>query len=168
MKYLAMATASCLVLALSGCGGDGDGGTINPTTGIWLFVPGDVFDNSCEITDPPTDPVGDFTITSTGEGTFTVNDGTNVFDCTVSGSSFDCPRRSVETIDGNPYYDAVGDIQISVHGTFQSATEASGHQTGHLSCTGTDCDNAEMLALAGVSGFPCEVSERFTASYTGG
>ncbi|MBW2261611.1 MAG: hypothetical protein JRG91_06520 [Deltaproteobacteria bacterium] len=159
MRLLAIALAASFVAA--GCGSDGNGGgTINPNSGTWLFVPGSIVDDTCEYADPPTDPSGDFAMLSTGDGTFTVNDGDVVFDCTVSGSAFNCPERLTETIDASPL-DAIVSVHVSITGTFSSANAASGRQTANVTCVGADC--AAAGAAVGVT-FPCSVSETFTAT----
>ena len=119
-----------------------------------------IVDDTCEYPDPPTDPDGNFTIVSTGEGTFTVDDGDVLFDCTVSGSAFNCPERLTETIDASPL-DAIVSVHVSITGTFSSANAASGRQTANVSCVGADCATAG--AAVGVT-FPCSVSETFTAT----
>jgi hypothetical protein len=162
MRLLAIVLAASFTLA--GCGSDGDGGgTINPNSGTWAFTPGSIVNDTCEYADPPTDPSGDFTILSTGEGTFTVDDGDTLFDCTVSGSSFTCPERLTETIDASPL-DAVVSVHVRVSGTFSSSDAASGEQTANVSCEGANCSDA--ATAAGISGFPCTVSETFTAEFS--
>lgn len=161
MRNVMMALAACLALVLASCGGDGNGG-VDPTTGVWLHSPGSIFDDACEYPDPPTDPTGEFTLTNNGDGTLTVDDGEHVFDCTLSGSSFNCPERSRDDYDASPL-DAVATVLISVAGSFSSDTEMSGHQTANATCVGADC--AAAATAIGMAGFPCSVSQNFTASF---
>jgi hypothetical protein len=128
-----------------------------------VYTPGSIVDDVCEYPDPPTDPNGEFTITSTGDGTFTVDDGGVLFDCTVSGSAFNCPERLTEEIDANPL-DAVVSVHVSVTGTFSSSSASSGRQTANVTCVGTQC--ADAATYAGITGFPCSVSETFTAEFS--
>lgn len=163
MRNVMIALAACLALVLASCGGDGDGnGGVSPTTGVWLYAPGSVFDDTCEHPDPPTDPTGEFTLTNNGDGTFTVDDGDNVFECTLSGSSFNCPERLTEEVDATPL-DGVVSVHVSITGSFSSDTDVSGHQTANVTCVGADC--ATVATAGGISGFPCSLSQNFTASF---
>jgi hypothetical protein len=163
MRNMMIALAACLALALASCDGDGNGnGGVDPTTGVWLYSPGSVFDDTCEYPDPPTDPTGEFTLTNNGDGTFTVDDGDNVFDCTLSGSNFNCPERRTEEHDASPL-DAVATVHVSIEGSFSSDTDMTGHQTANATCVGADC--ADAAAAVGMAGFPCSLSQNFTASY---
>jgi hypothetical protein len=163
MRHLCFVIVSTALAAACGDGGSGPGST-NPPTGTWHFNGGSVTDDTCEYPDPPTDPDGDFTITNNGDGTFTVDeaDGTRMFDCTLSGSSFSCPDRLYEDIDAAPLAATVH-VHVRATGSFSSDTQASGRETADVSCDGADC--AAVAAYAGISAFFCSYSQDFTASF---
>jgi hypothetical protein len=163
MKYLAIFIVSGTLLASCGNGGSG-GGSADPPSGTWHFNGGSVVDDTCGYPSPPTDPDGDFTITNNGDSTFTVDeaDGTRMFDCTLSGSSFNCPDRLYEDIDASPLT-AVVHVHVRATGSFSSDTQASGRETADVTCDGADC--ASVASYAGISAFPCSYSQDFTASY---
>jgi hypothetical protein len=54
-------------------------------------------------------------------------------------------------------------MHVSITGSFSSDTEMSGHQTANVTCVGADC--ATVAATGGLSGFPCSLSQNFTASF---
>jgi hypothetical protein len=156
MKY-----AMVLLVVGLGCGGDDDGTPIQPTSGTWGYLEGDVVDDTCHYSARPDTGLGTFTLTNPGTGTFTITPpGETAFNCTLSGSSFTCPDRSNEDLPGAPY-DATVNLHVAAYGSFSSATAASGHQRLEATCTGTQC--AEVGALVGVT-FPCGLSVNYTAS----
>jgi hypothetical protein len=163
MKLLAIALASSLLLV--GCGDDGSGGgDPDPESGTWIFTGGEIVDDSCEYPDPPQEPDGNFTLLNNGDGTFTVDadDGDRLFDCTQTGSTFNCPDRLYEDIDLSPLSGTVH-IHVRATGSFASDTHASGRETADVSCTGADC--ATAAAAVGVT-FPCSYSQDFTAEFS--
>lgn len=110
----------------------------------------------------PTNGFGDFAVeASSGDG-FTVvpNDGTDPFDCDLSGSAFLCPDRLVDTASQGGF-DAQLEAFVEVEGTVLSSTSVQGEQQGRLECTGSDC-----AAAAGFFGatFPCTFDIQFTAT----
>ncbi len=143
---------------LVACGGGTD---IEPKSGTWTYGGSMIVSNSCG-TDPPTDPAGNFTITVTGPGKFTVNDGDfdDAFECTYSGDSYTCPDRIVATYK-DPNIDATVTSNLDVDGTLISATEVDGTQTVKLTCAGASC--ALVAAFLGFT-LPCEYSYTFTAT----
>lgn len=164
-----MKAKNCLVLVMMaliffGCGDD-DGGTtdIQPTTGLWDFNAGDIFDDDCEFTDPPADPDGVFSLTNNGDGTLSIDtDGAEPFECTLNGADFTCPSRLQEEI-SETGVDAVVTVNVNAQGTFDSNEAASGYQTAEFTCTGADCTDVE--AQYNVS-FPCSYSQYFSAVLT--
>ena len=152
------------ILALGlvlGCDDGGDGTPIEPTSGVWGYLEGDIFDDSCRYADPVTSPMGTFTLTNHGDRTVSITPtGEAAFACTISGASFTCPDRSNSDIPGAPL-DATVHLHVTAYGTFSSPTAATGHQRVDATCTGTQCDLA--AAAVGVT-FPCGFSVRYSAS----
>lgn len=137
------------------------GSSIEPMTGTWVFVNGEVITNTCA--DEAEPGSGDFTLLNNGDGTFTIDpeDGSEAFLCTLDGADFTCPKRLQETVpvDG---VDATIQIRVSAIGTLSSPRAAKGQQDAVVECTGSACGT--VASLAGVT-FPCEVSANYTASF---
>ncbi|MBI5491154.1 MAG: hypothetical protein HY905_27730 [Deltaproteobacteria bacterium] len=146
---------------LIGCDDGGDGAPIEPTSGTWGYLEGDVFDDACHYPDPETSPMGTFTLTNNGDRTMTITPTSEApFSCTISGASFTCPDRANSDLPV-PTLDATVHLHVATYGSFSSPTAASGHQRIDATCTGTQCDVAS--AAVGVT-FPCGFSVRYTAS----
>ena len=175
-KLVAALGSSLVVLALSalGCGdgsgsedgdGDGSGGSsdVDPRSGVWSFSGGAPVDDTCGLEDLYVDPPGNFTLSNHGDGSFTINDGQNAFDCELDGDAFACPERLAGTRDvgGDFMLDAVVEYTVSVTGSFASDTQMSGRQEVEIVCVGADCATVE--AVVGVS-TPCGWGQEFTAS----
>ncbi|MFH1435709.1 MAG: hypothetical protein ABIJ56_08345 [Pseudomonadota bacterium] len=157
----AMMIALCLVFAAA-CGDDA--ASVNPMSGMWIFVGGDIFNDSCNYTDSPVDPDGEFSVTNNGNNTLTIDTGGDeMFQCTLSGANFNCPERKEVDIE-IPLVDAVFHVNVSAEGSFQSDTSASGHETANITCTGADCEAA--AATAGIT-IPCSYSQYFAANHSG-
>jgi hypothetical protein len=160
MKLRALLVLSVL-LPLLACDGGGSG-DVEPKSGSWAYNGGTVSDNTCS-DPPPTDPEGNFTLTVTGDGRFTVLDGDfdSAFECTHDGESFNCPKRASGEVteDG---VDAVVTYNVSVEGTLESATALSGNQTVQVACEGGDCGVLAELFM--VTELPCSYTYAFSAA----
>jgi hypothetical protein len=163
MKIILTTLALFFMIAASSCGGDGNGnGSANPTSGTWYFTPGAVSSDTCNYSDTPVDPSGNFQLQNNGDGTLllTPSDGTPAFTCSLSGSSLSCPDRAVEDIDATPLA-AVFHIHATAQATFSSDTAMSGSQTANVTCDGAQC---AMAATAVGITLPCSYTQSFTAS----
>ncbi|MBI5503041.1 MAG: hypothetical protein HY907_22540 [Deltaproteobacteria bacterium] len=153
-----------VILALGlviGCDDGGDGTPIEPTSGTWGYLEGDVFDDGCHYPDPETSPMGTFVLANHGDRTMTITPPSEPgFACTISGASFTCPDRASTDIPV-PSLDATVRLHVAAYGTFSSPTAAAGHQRVDATCAGTQCDVAG--AAIGVP-FPCGFSVRYSAS----
>lgn len=120
-------------------------------------------DDTCGLTELYVDPPGQFTLTDNGDGSITINDSQNQFDCQIDGSDFVCPERASGTNDvGAPYMlDAVVHYTIRALGSFSSNAQMSGRQTIVITCEGADCGTVE--AVVGVT-TPCGWAQDFTAT----
>ena len=153
-----MKRSTLALLALAAC----STADIEPKSGTWTYNGSMLASNSCGA-DPPTEAAGNFTITVTGDGVFTVKvpDFAEPFDCTYDGDEYNCPERladsnkPVETVDATLFYDA------SIKGTLVSDTEVTGTQTVNLRCEGASCAIAADLVMVTL---PCAYSYTFTAS----
>jgi hypothetical protein len=164
MKRATLITITLAAAAVLWAGCDGNGGSAEPRSGAWSFTRGEIFDDTCHFADPPVDPNGSFSLTNHGDGTLTITPGEQApFQCSMSGSSFDCPSRADEdiTVTG---IDAAVHVQATAEGSFSSDTACSGHETANFSCTGTACDAVQTYL--GTT-FPCSYSAHFTAVYAG-
>ncbi|KIG17443.1 hypothetical protein DB30_03144 [Enhygromyxa salina] len=150
-----------LVLLGAACG-DG-AGDIEPRDGAWSYMGSAAVDDTCMLDELTVDMPGTFTITNNGDGTFTVNDTQNMFDCTIDGSSFSCPSRLAGENDIGAQFslDAVVRYNVSASGSFESETQMSGRQTVVVNCDGADCASFEALVMVTT---PCGWAQDFTAS----
>lgn len=147
-----------LLLAPLACADD----AIEPMSGTWVFLNGEVTKNTCTPDQgEPND--GTFTLLNNADGTFTIDpeDGSELFLCTLDGAGFTCPKRLQESskIDA---VDATLEIRVSASGTFSSNRAAAGQQDATIDCTGSQCDLVEAAAKIT---FPCEVSATYNASF---
>ena len=155
MRFVLLALAFLL-----GCD-DGGGTPIEPTSGSWGYLEGDIFDDGCHYGDPSTSPMGTFALVDNADGTMTITPPSEpAFSCTLSGASFTCPDRSNSDVPV-PTMDATVHLHVAAYGTFSSPTAAAGHQRVEATCAGTQC--AAAGAAVGVT-FPCGFSVRYTAS----
>lgn len=150
-----------LVLLLAACSSEAE---LEPKSGVWNYNGSQVVMSTCG-DNPPTDAVGKFTLTVTGEGKFTVNDEnfSNSFECSHDGDAFNCPVRLAESNKPIDSIDATVFYNVSITGTLDSELELSGTQNVELSCEGTGC----VLAVPTiVPQLPCSYSYTFTATAT--
>jgi hypothetical protein len=140
------------------------GGDANPTSGTWLYSEYTASTNDCNSDDLISNGAGTFTLTNNGDSTFTVTptDGTDPFDCTITGSAFNCPTRAMVDVDMNPTFDAHITATATVTGTFADDTHMSGTQNGTADCSGTACAAAATFLQ---TTFPCNYTISFGASY---
>jgi len=149
---------AALLLLVSACAAEAD---ITPKSGVWNYNGSSVVMSTCG-EDPPTDASGKFTLSVTGDGTFTINDNSfaNAFECTYEGDSFNCPNRiadsnkPVDSIDATLFY------TVKISGTIESERELSGTQTVELSCEGSACSLAVPTFFPQL---PCSYAYTFTA-----
>ncbi len=149
-----------LVFSLAACGDDDDGAAGDPSSGIWNYADNGIQDNTCGTDDVYSDPDTTFELSNKGNGTFTVDYNTDaLFECTLSGSSFECPERLYSEIPV-PSIGVTLKYQASIKGTFSSDTRASGTQRMDITCEGAGCN------LAGTLGYtlPCYYTADFTAT----
>lgn len=149
-----------LLLPLLACGGGSD---IEPRSGTWTYLGSEVTDNSCGGT-TPVDPNGNFTITVTGDGKFTVaiEASEEEFACTHDGDTFECPDRLYFNMDyADLGVDAKVTIRVNISGTLESETMVSGKQTARIECEGASC--ALAASQANIEMVPCSYSHTFTA-----
>ena len=119
--------------------GSGTGTTAYvPVEGAWHYVDHDVTTTNCPDIVDAGQIAGNFGITDATSAGFHVipNDGTNEFDCTLAGATFDCPSRAAfEEIIGSTTLVA----SVTAEGAFSSSTRGSGTQNGTVVCTGAGC-----------------------------
>lgn len=151
-------TLAALVLVLAACSSEAD---LEPKSGVWNYNGSTLGMNTCG-ENTPTDAAGPFTLTVTGEGTFTINDDDfmNAFECTYEGDSFSCPKRIAGSNKPEASIDATLFYNVSITGTLDSETELSGTQTVDLSCEGTSCGLAVPLFFPQL---PCAYNFTFSA-----
>jgi hypothetical protein len=152
-------TLACALATLTlACGGS----DIEPRSGTWSFMGSAPVDDTCGVDSLYTDPPGQFQLTNNGDGTFTVDDSENVFDCNLDGAKFNCPERVAgeRDVGGSFGLDAVAKFSVSVTGSFASDVEMSGRQTVVIVCEGADCGTVETVS--GIT-TPCGWSQDFTA-----
>lgn len=157
MKHLLAVLSSLAVLAA--CSSSSD---LEPRSGAWNYGGSAIVRNTCGNDTLPTDAAGGFTLTVTGDGTLTVDDGDFAlpFDCTHDGDSFSCPNRGagmykIDNLDATVFY------EVSVTGDFASDTELTGTQVIKLRCEGMSCAIAPDLKPYTL---PCEYSYSFDAT----
>lgn len=126
----------------SGSGtGSGSGSGTNayvPVEGAWHYVDHNVTTTNCPDLVDAGQIAGNFGITDATSAGFHVipNDGTDEFDCTLAGATFDCPSRAAfEEIIGSTTLVA----SVTAAGAFSSSTRGSGSQNGTVVCTGAGC-----------------------------
>ncbi len=154
-----LVTMAVGIAMLVGCG------AVGPDSGTWLYEEVQVAEDTCNADGEISDPDGEFYIRNNGDGTFTIdpNDGTDIFSCTLSGASFDCPSRLVEEVEDATVGIAL-DVQGVAVGKIANSKRASGSQTGDVTCAGAGCGLIE-----GVFGttFPCTVTWDFDITWLG-
>jgi hypothetical protein len=147
-----------LAIGAVGCG-------VSPTSGDWNYT--DQTPTGCGSgAQYLRDSDGNFTLDNNGDGTFTVDprDGGEIFDCTLDGSSYECPERLSRTYDLDDLgagLQGTASLRVSIEGEFDSDEDATGTQTGRLECEGSGC--AVAAGQLGTS-FPCSVTVDFQAS----
>jgi hypothetical protein len=166
MPKLVLVCAAVLSLAMiPACGDGSDDGdvVVQPRSGVWTFVGSDPVDDTCNYMDLYVDPPGQFTLADNGDGTFTIDDSQNVFDCELDGAKFSCPERLTgeNDVGGAFGLDAVVTYSVGVTGTLASDTQMTGRQLVVISCDGADCATVE--ATVGVM-TPCGWAQDFTAT----
>ena len=136
---------------------------IEPRDGTWNFVGSAAVDDTCMLDQLTVDNPGTFTLTNNGDGTFTVNDSQNMFDCTIDGSDFSCPSRlfGEQDIGADFGFEATVSYNVDATGSFSSASAMSGRQQVEVICAGADCATVEALAMVTT---PCGWAQDFTAS----
>ena len=133
-------------------------GAIEPVSGSWTYIQTSVDADSCDVVELLGLDAGAFAIVNGGDGTFTVDDGTYQFDCTIDGADFTCPDRfgglGTVTTSGIAFT-----ISGEAHGTFSSDSAAVGSQSGEADCADSACE-----AAAGFLGItpPCTVAVSYT------
>lgn len=140
-----------LLFVLVGCG-------VVPQDGVWGYGEYKASKNNCN-GDIVSNGNGNFKLVSKGGGKYTISaeDGSNPFECTLSGNKLSCPERAVAT-------QSLGGTEIKVvvtaTATLESPTTMSGTQDGTATCTGSGCTLASTTL--GIS-FPCDFSVSFSA-----
>ncbi|MGB1014914.1 MAG: hypothetical protein ACPG4T_12325 [Nannocystaceae bacterium] len=178
-KPVSCTWAAFAMVLLTGCGDDSNSSTddgsesgsetvdptaggadANPRSGLWSYEDQGIEENSCGM-DLYRDPDTTFGLTNHNDNTFTVDQGSSAedFDCTITGSSFNCPLRlyGEYPIDG---VDAKLKYTVSIDGTFASDTAMTGTQMAVVSCEGEACQLAPQVL--GVD-FPCNYTVAFGA-----
>jgi len=146
--------------------GDGGGtGGVDLQSGNWDYSQGEVTLDSCDLITQGVvlQEDGLFGLANHGDGTFTItpNDGTDPFDCVLSGSDFLCDQRWVSELDLSTYgMSGLITVLATTQGSASSGTSMAGSQDAVANCEGTDCGTVEVAF--GVS-FPCSLSVTFTA-----
>jgi hypothetical protein len=140
---------------LVGCGGS------EPSSGQWHYD-GQQTEGCGNADDYLTDPDGSFDLVNQGGGKFTIDpgDGTGAFDCTISGSTYECPDRLAKEVDIGQLGGGTVSIHARVDGDLGSSDSLSGKQSGTMSCDGAGCGSAE--SYVGTS-FPCDFNVEFDA-----
>lgn len=133
---------------------------MSPPSGIWQYMDGGIIESTCGEGDLIRDENKSFRLTNNGDGTFTVDQENQDFDCTITGKTFECPDRLAGTDMPIPDVDATLSWHVSVQGTFEDENSITGTQTVNITCEGTACALAPNVI--GVS-FPCSYEVAFTA-----
>ena len=154
MKTATWLMCAAMASAAVGCGG------VPPQEGTWSFAETKKTD-SCHLDQASFGDGGSFTLADNGDGTFVIDpdDSEARFTCTLDGDAFECPSEVAETVT-QAGIDAVLSVKVSVEGTFDSDSEASGSRTGNVTCSGSDC--AQVGAYLGAQ-FPCQITTSFDA-----
>ncbi|MGB1276928.1 MAG: hypothetical protein ACPG77_14375 [Nannocystaceae bacterium] len=133
----------------------------NPKSGLWSYDDQGILENSCGV-NLYRDPDSTFGLINNNDNTFTVDQGSSAedFDCTITGSSFNCPQRlygeyPIDNVNANLKY------TVSIDGTFASDTAMTGKQMAVVSCEGEACELAPQVL--GVD-FPCNYTVDFGAT----
>lgn len=131
-----------LALGLVGCGS-------GPLPGEWVYVTGELVENSCDLSEADVVPVGTFYVRDDGD-LLTFSDGSSdTFTCSLDGQSFTCddepPFEIVLTANATLV------VALRIDGTFESARAGSATQTLDGACEGSDCAFAGAIGLE----FPC-------------
>ncbi len=136
-------------------------GMADPKSGVWDYDDQGIADNSCG-DDVYRDPDTVFGLTNNNDGTFTVDQGMSAedFDCTITGSAFDCPSRLYGEYPVGGGIDATLKYNVTIAGMFSSDTAMTGQQTADVSCEGSAC--ALAPDVLGVE-FPCSYTVDFAA-----
>jgi hypothetical protein len=142
------------LLLLPACGEE----PIVPETGLWRYMELRVAEDTCDTSALPTS--GDFEITRADEDGFTVStrDDNPNFDCSISGSSYDCQDQTFTFEADN--VEAVVTVRVSTSGTFSSPTATSGDRTTLAQCSGAACSTVETVLS---TSFPCHRTVEFSA-----
>jgi hypothetical protein len=137
-----------------------DGGTPEPRTGTWTYEDLGILDNTCGWDEPWTDPDTSFHLTNNGDGTFTIAQDTyGDFECTQSGSDFECPDRLAGDFP-YPQYQVTLALDVSISGEIHSKTHITGVQRFDVECSGDGCAAAPALGIT----FPCYYTSEFDAT----
>lgn len=147
--------AVLLLIFTAGC-------AAGPQSGTWLYTSTDILSDSCGFLEDEDLPEGDFYVYNEGKGSLVVdpNDGSDIFNCTLDGKSFDCPSRlEDEQSQGNTTLR----FEIGVVGEFDGRESVSGSQNAEVDCEGDNCATVE--ATLEVT-FPCTAEVGFTADWT--
>jgi len=131
-------------------------GSVTPQVGAWEYDEVTPVTSTCP-SSIQQGGTGAFAVDRSSTTSFHVvpNDGTAPFTCTLNGSAFDCPDRATNMQDLRPAVDAVFTARATAHGTFSSATRATGRQEGTITCVGTQCN-------ASGASFPCSIKVDFS------
>ena len=142
-------------------GPTGGGEDASPKSGVWSYEDQGIQENSCG-DDLYRDPDAVFGVKNNNDGTFTVDQGSSAedFDCTITGSGFNCPQRlygeyPITGVDAELHY------TVSIDGVFASDTAMTGTQMAVVTCEGNACQLAP--AALGVE-FPCSYTVAFSAT----
>lgn len=134
---------------------------IEPRAGTWTYDDVILKNNTCKGS-PASGLEGEFTLTTLGEGRFTIEaDGLdNPLDCSHAGGDFTCPETLLTKI-GITGADAEFVLSVEVDGVLDSSTHFTGSEVIKTTCTGKDCD---QVIAAGDLVVPCEYSYSFAGA----
>jgi hypothetical protein len=139
-----------------------EGGSVQPLSGTWTYGEFSASTNTCNSDQLVSNGAGDFKLVNNNDGSITIDpqDGTASFNCTLSGSSFNCPARGWKSMNiaGSSL-----STQVTASGTFSDSKNATGSQSATVSCTGAAC--AAAVAFLNITGFPCTFNVNFKASW---
>src|SRR5215475_8767664 len=119
-------------------GSDGTIGSVVPQGGVWHYDEVTPVSNTCGSNITQFED-GNFVIDQASLAGFRIvpADGTAPFQCSLSGTGFDCPNRADRVEDLRPSVDAVVTVHATANGNFQSSTHGTGQQHANLSCGGS-------------------------------